>query len=146
MSMVLKVAGGVLLALLVLIVGCSALISSGTDSSDNASSQEGPRSLSGNSEFPPAGDVELAGCETDEFGYMTADLQVTNRSPEASTYSITVAFESPDGGQQFDTGAAFVDGLEPSQMRTATASSLTEAPGDFECRVSAVDRFASAGS
>jgi hypothetical protein len=87
-----------------------------------------------------AEDVDIDDCTTDESGFMVADLRVTNRSPEASNYFIEIAFETPDGDQQLATAVAFVTGLASDQSTSQVASSLTEASGDFECRVALVER------
>jgi hypothetical protein len=87
-----------------------------------------------------AEDVDIDDCTTDESGSMVAELRVTNRSPEASNYFIEIAFETPDGDQQLATAVAFVTGLAPDQSTSQVASSLTEASGDFECRVALVER------
>jgi hypothetical protein len=87
-----------------------------------------------------AEDVDLADCVTNEAGFMVAELRVTNRSPERSNYIIEVAFESPDGDTQLATAVAFVNDLAPDQSTDQEANSLTDATGDFDCRLSLVDR------
>lgn len=113
-----------------------------SDTADDASSDSGPRSLSGNDENPPANDVELTACRTDDLNHLEAVIEVTNKSSKASNYSVTVAFESPDGSQQYDTGAAFINGLEPGQSKTEDVATFKEPSGEYTCRITEVDRFA----
>jgi hypothetical protein len=146
------------LALLV-IIGLSVAASSGgsdedppvaaggedTGGEDTGGEDTGVRSSSGNEENPPADDVSVTSCEADDVGFMVAKGTVTNNSSEASDYIIEIAFESSDGATQYGTGSAFVSGLEPGQNTPLDANSLTEAGGEFVCRITEVDRFAAAG-
>lgn len=90
-----------------------------------------------------AEDVTMGECKLDEAGFMIATLTVTNNSSDPSTYSIEVAFESTDGKVQYDTGSAFVNELNSGQTTTVEANSLAEPPGEFDCRIADVSRFAS---
>ena len=87
-----------------------------------------------------ARDVGEPDCRVGESGFMEAELTVTNNSSERSNYIIDVTFESPDG-TQLETAVLFVNDLEPDQSTTDTASSLTEASGEFTCRVVDLERF-----
>ena len=113
---------------------CVALVVAVDDASDDVNQ----------SEADEADDVGEPECKTDEVGFMAATMQVTNNSSERSNYTIEVTFEDPNG-DQIETGAALVSALEPDQSTTATASSLTEAPGEFTCRVVDVERFSDEG-
>lgn len=85
-------------------------------------------------------DVSEPTCQTDEIGFMEAELTVTNQSSERSNYIIEVTFEAPDGSQ-LDTGTLLINSLEPGQSRTDTAGALSEPDGEFTCRVVEVSRF-----
>lgn len=89
-------------------------------------------------------DVTIADCTADAAG-MVAKLDVTNQSSKRSTYSVDVAFESPDGATQFATGWTFFDAVEPGQVATSEAHSFTAAPGEFTCRIVSVDRMEDVG-
>lgn len=47
-------------------------------------------------------------------------VTVTNHSSKRSDYDITIALESPDGSQQYDTAEVFITGLEPGQTKHDT--------------------------
>jgi hypothetical protein len=120
------------------LVGCGALVAlvaTAADDADETIEEEQARE---------AEDVEISECTTDGAG-MVAKLTVTNNSSKRSTYSVDVTFESPDGADQFATGFTFIDAVEPGQKATGEAHSLTEAPGEFECRVVTVERMADPG-
>jgi hypothetical protein len=91
-----------------------------------------------------AEDVRISECTNDAVG-MLARLEITNNSSKRSTYTATVAFESPDQTQQFDTALVFVDAVEPGQSTTAEAHSLIQAPGEYICRVTTMDRTEDVG-
>lgn len=88
-------------------------------------------------------DVAIESCSTDAAGWMTATVKITNNSDDPSTYSVDVAFESPDGATQLGTGTAFADELQNGQATSVEANSLKAPTGEFKCRVADVSRFAS---
>ena len=112
--------------------------SNNTSDSDDTSSSE--TDLGESSEVD---DVTISSCGADDLGQLEAVLRITNNSSKPSNYMINVAFESPDGLEQLDTGFAIVDTLQPGQSTNETAITFTEAPADFTCRVTSVDRYAS---
>ena len=91
----------------------------------------------------PSDDVKIATCATDSLGQLSASLKITNQSSKASSYFVTVVFESTDGSTQLDSTIASATNLEPNQNTTVDAVSFTDAPGGFKCRVTDVTRFAS---
>lgn len=128
--------------------------SGGGDDTDTATATDGGSenddssdvdSMSGNSENPPQNDVEVSACGVEEFSGPEATLNVTNNSSGRSNYIIEVSFESEDGAQQYGTGTAILNNLEPGQSKTETASAFEEVPegASFTCRLVEVDRFAS---
>ena len=76
-----------------------------------------------------------------------ATLTVTNHSSKASNYIITVAFDSPDGKTQLDTGNADVQNLAPGQNTSVHASSLKNElrSQPFICKVADVTRLSAVG-
>lgn len=137
---------------LVGVVGLLALVGSAEEdggSGDAASSDGGGGNGGGNGGNSGAADevddVEITACEVDQFNFLTAELQVTNNSSEASDYFIDVTFESRNGNEQFGTGLATVTNLRPGQTRTLEAASIDEAPAgaNFTCVVENVERTAS---
>lgn len=101
-------------------------------------------------EEPGLKDVTITSCavSTNEFIGPEAKLKITNNSSKPSNYLITVAFNSPDGATQYDTGSASVSNLAPGQTAEETASSLksetrAKAKAGMTCKVTNVTRFAS---
>jgi hypothetical protein len=72
---------------------------------------------------------------------------ITNHSSKASDYTVTVAFESPDGKTQLDTGNAVVAHLASGQSTSTDASSLNSSirGEQFTCKVVDVTRFSAVG-
>lgn len=118
-------------------------VASGDDSENDSGSDVD--SMSGNTDNPPQNDVEVSECGVEEFTGPEATLNVTNNSSGRSNYIIEVSFESEDGSQQYGTGTAILNNLEPGQSRTETAAAFEEVPegASFTCRLVEVDRFAS---
>jgi hypothetical protein len=70
-------------------------------------------------------------------------VSITNHSSSESNYIVTVAFNSPDGKTQYDTGDAAADNLGTGQTTTQTADSLkSDVPAGFVCKVVDVTRYA----
>lgn len=90
-------------------------------------------------------DVTIGTCAADAGNYLVAEVTAKNNSSKRSNYIITVAFESPDGSEQFDTAIAAINGLAPEQSATETAQTLTEASGEFTCKVTDVTRLSAEG-
>lgn len=95
-------------------------------------------------------DVTVTKCamSDNQFSGPEAVLKITNGSSKASNYSVQVAFVSPDGATQIDTGAVFVSSLAPGQSTEDRAVSLKsdsreKAKAGFSCKVLDVTRFAS---
>lgn len=89
-----------------------------------------------------AEDVSVIACDVDSIGWGSAKVMVRNQSSKTSTYSITIAFESADGAQQYGTGFTFVSDLRPGQTVVDEVSSLTEAPAGVTCRLTEAERHA----
>jgi hypothetical protein len=119
----------VALAVLLVVLLAVVLLAAAADDADDQRARE-------------AADVDLAGCSTNGVGHMAAGVTVTNQSSKRSTYLIDVALESPDGARQLATLPIVVKGLEPGQVKEQEASTLTAPSGEFECRVSKVERLA----
>lgn len=117
---------------LVLGVGCTALIGGAANEASKDIEEQKEDALD---------DAELVACETDEAGFMAATVRITNDSSERSNYDVTVSYTSPDGSEQYATGDAYAQALEPGQSRTEDAQSLEEPPGAFECEIKDVFRF-----
>ena len=103
----------------------------------------------GRTRVEEARDVEVTECGTDDDGFMTATVDVTNQSSETSDYLINVSFdiEVGDGDEQLATASATVRSLAPGQQTEVEARSSEEAPGDveFDCRRGFVDRRSTEG-
>ncbi|HET6951148.1 MAG TPA: hypothetical protein VFI47_12275 [Acidimicrobiales bacterium] len=100
----------------------------------------------GRHEATESGDVGEPACDVDRVGLMMAEVPVTNRSSERSSYVIQVSFEAPDGSQ-ISTAPALVSALEPGQSTTTRAQTLKRPPagGEFTCRVADTNRFSEEG-
>ena len=116
---------------------------SGSKSTSDSSSNSSDSSSSDVGESSEVDDVTITSCGADELGQLEAVLRITNNSSKPSNYMINVAFESPDGSEQLDTGFAVVDTLQPGQSTNENAITFTTAPADFKCRITSVDRYAS---
>ena len=103
----------------------------------------------GSGDHPAAADVAITKCAVakNPFEGPKATLSVTNHSSKSSNYLITIAFDSPDGTRQLDTGDASVDNLGPGQQTTTTALSLKSGlrKKKFVCKVTDVTRFSADG-
>jgi hypothetical protein len=153
---VLLIALGALFAGSVMFVGCVALVAS-SDVDPDPTRPPVVATPTGTGEAPPPPaetpvpaptglfqhpeDVTLESCGPGSLGWGDAGVRVTNNSSEASTYSIQVAFESPDRATLYATGYAFVSRLEPGQTTVSDASTATEVPADVVCRVTQASRY-----
>jgi len=80
-------------------------------------------------------DIDAVRCTLTTAG-MTAVIDLTNRSDRTASYSIGIAFESPDGTRQLDTTSAMVSSLEPGQTVTEETGAYEDVPSSgFRCRV-----------
>lgn len=130
----------------------STTVTSTSDSEgSNSSTADGTSSLAGvlsnlTTTTDSTADVTITKCglAANEFEGPQATLDVVNHSSQTSNYIITVAFDSPDGSQQLDTGDASVQALDPGQSTQVTAVSTNNnlrSGGQFTCKVSQVDRI-----
>lgn len=119
--------------MVVMLGGCIALIGSAAEEVANSRPLEHPE------------DAAIATCERDAvLGFPKATVTITNRSSEASTYTIRVSFQSQDGATQHGEGFAAVSRLEPAQQTTQDALGATQIPADqtVACVLSSVQRTA----
>ena len=134
MKTTLKIAAGIILAFVLLGVGCVALIGGAADeASDDLEEQQ----------VEEAADVapEVT-CAPDELDFATASGRVTNGSSEQSSYFITVTFAGPDG-VQYTEGIATVTDLAPGGTAEWDANGLEAWRDGTTCAVSDVERLAS---
>ena len=115
---------------------------SGTTDSGSSDTEQSSGSDSGKKNAPED-DVEIVGCTTNDLDWPEAQVKITNNSSKASNYMVEIVFESADGSTQIDTSMVVVNSLEPGQSATEDASALSEASGNFVCKVSDVTRYAS---
>jgi hypothetical protein len=88
-------------------------------------------------------DVTLSSCtDGGELVGPQATVTITNHGKSSASYFVTVEFVSSDGGTQYGTGTAIVNGLAPGQNATADATSFAagKASGSFKCRVTKVTK------
>jgi hypothetical protein len=127
--------------LVVLTLGSAAVLASGGSSGGSPGE--------GSAAHPATADVQIAKCALSKnpFEGPKATLKVTNNSSKPSDYIITIAFDSPDGSKQLDTGDATVNNLGPSQTTTTGAPSLKRSlrKKQFVCKVADVIRTSAVG-
>ena len=91
-------------------------------------------------------DVTITKCapSTNGFSGPEATVSVVNHSSKTSNYIITVAFESPNGATQLDTGNAAVQNLAAGQSNRNGGIFESELNSQqFVCKVADVTRYAS---
>lgn len=128
------------LASAVALTGCALPESEPGGAAPSASGQNAP---AGEGLFEHPEDVTVGTCVRDELtGWPKATLTIKNGSSKASSYSVTVSFQSPDGKTQFGEGLAGVTRLEPGQSTTQDAQGLAEVPAgaEFTCVVTSAKR------
>jgi len=132
-----------LIALIAIIVIAAVASSSGgkkTPAADKGSTVTGNNAAA-------AKDVQVTACGTDSSlgtNMIKSKVKVTNNSSKASSYVITVAFESADGTTQIDTGNVAIQNLAPGQSTVQDVLTGGTAPGGkFNCKVADVTRVAS---
>jgi ABC-type glycerol-3-phosphate transport system substrate-binding protein len=87
-------------------------------------------------------DVKL-GKSTEEYGFTTLPVKITNNSEKASDYYIEVVAESKDGSERIDFSNVFVSGLKPGQKATEEAMFTEDIPASAVFVVTEVQRTAS---
>ncbi|WP_322762567.1 hypothetical protein [Frankia sp. Cr2] len=88
-------------------------------------------------------DVQVTGCARDAtLGWPKATLTITNKSSKASSYSVTVSFQSADGSTQYGEGVAFVSSLAPGQKTVQAAQGTDDIPARSKlvCKVTSAKR------
>ncbi len=91
--------------------------------------------------------IKSCAISDNQFEGPKATLEVLNHSSKSSDYIITVAFDSPDGKTQLDTGTALVNNLAPNQQTSTDATSVKQDVRDqkFVCKVVDVTRTSAVG-
>ena len=103
---------------------------------------DGPNTASSNTEFPPADDVAITECTTQEaLGWPVAKLTITNNSPKSSTYMVSVNFVNT-AGQKIGEGMISSSNVAPGQQALVEASGTGEPEPGFTCEIAQVERFA----
>lgn len=92
-----------------------------------------------------ASDYQIVSCAKDNLGNLDAKVKITNTSTKPSNYTGTIAFDSPDGKTQYDTGPAFAQDVQPGQSTTVDATTLTPAPGPYICKLVDATRMSAVG-
>lgn len=84
-------------------------------------------------------DVTLGEPTTDQYGYTTITVTMTNTSDENQSPWVTVSAESADGTELYDTGHAIVNDLKPGQTTTQEITFTEDIPSDATFTVSDLD-------
>lgn len=134
MKTILKIAAGIILAVVLLGAGCTALLGSAVDESDDDIEEQ---------RAAEAADVadEIA-CGATDIGWGEAAGRVTNSSSKQSSYFITVTFTGADG-IQYAEGIATITDLAPGATAEWTASATEDWREGTTCKVTSVERLAS---
>jgi hypothetical protein len=152
-----------IIILIVIIASVSA--AGGSDSSTAADDHTGLSSTTGNTAAPKtsapkpgvskgiaskdaSNDVKVGKLKVEGggLGFGSVEVTITNHSSKRSDYAITVALESADGKQQFDTADVFVQNLEPGQSKKAEGEFLElpkKVPASAKLVLQEVERTAS---
>jgi hypothetical protein len=136
-------------ALAVVALGSLAVVASSSSGSNSGGGNSSP--VPGQSATPTGAfaDVTVSKCAlaANELEGPSATLTVVNHSSKQSNYIITVAFDSPDGKTQLDTGTATVENLNPGQTTSVEAPSLKSDLRNvqFTCKVADVTRLSAVG-
>jgi ABC-type oligopeptide transport system substrate-binding subunit len=132
----------------VILLGVAIVAASGSSSKSGSSTSPGVPGA-GNGSHPATADVTITKCaiSSNQFEGPTATLQVLNHSSKSSNYIIAVAFDSPDGKTQLDTGDAGVQNLASGQKTSTDASSLKSELRNqkFVCKIADVTRLSAVG-
>jgi hypothetical protein len=87
-------------------------------------------------------DVKLTKCGVDTgTGWPKATLTIINHGADKASYLVTIAFQSDDGGTQYDSAPTSVQDLSPGQKATTVAEGLAAAPRTFTCEIASVNRM-----
>jgi hypothetical protein len=128
-------------ASLIALPGCSTTDTGGGTTPPAAPGSAAPGG--GDKLFEHPEDVTVAGCIRDQTtGWAKAKLTVKNNSSKASSYAITVSFQSADGATQYGEGLAAVTSLAPGQTTTQEALGTSDIPAgaQFQCKVTSAKR------
>jgi len=131
---ILKIAAGIIVAVIVLGAGCAALLGNAAD--------EAAKDLEAEAEREAADVAAAVDCHPGDLGWAEAEGRVTNGSSGQSSYLITVTFQGPDG-VQYAEGFATVTDLAPGATAEWTASAVEDWRDGTTCRVTDVERIAS---
>lgn len=85
-------------------------------------------------------DAVLDDPTTDEFGYVTVPVTITNSGADTFTYWVDVAAVSADGTEQYETTSAFAENLAAGQSKTEELSFYADIPADATLTVVKVER------
>ncbi|MFJ4791747.1 hypothetical protein [Kitasatospora purpeofusca] len=133
---------GVLLLVGVIIAVVVAVGGTGSGPSNPSSaSASGPLTGSNNTDHPPAGDVTVAGCDTNAAKFPVAHLEIRNHTSKASTYIVSVEF-TDSSGTRLGEGLTSSTAVAPGQLVKTDTAAIVEVSGDIQCRVTRVDRYA----
>lgn len=86
------------------------------------------------------GDAVLGDPTTDEWGYLTVPVTITNSAVDTFSYWVDAAAVNEDGSEQYATTSAFAESLAPGQSKTEELAFYEEVPGDATLAVVAVER------
>jgi len=95
-------------------------------------------------EHPPRRDVEVLSCSSDDSGFVTVEIVITNHTPTTNDYAISLRLE--DGsGTRLGSGFASHSSVEPDErVEVEGFGSVNSPSGELEeCDVDDVQRYPS---
>lgn len=139
-----KVLLGVVIAGVLMVGGCLALVGGGLAAVDQEMKQDDKTAANGGVTSITNDDavkhVTLKSCKIDGFGLVTARLKIHNRGDDQATYAI--AGEVLAGKRRVGEFFATSNDVRPGQRVTTQGSgTVSKTPPDYSCKLVSVDRF-----
>ncbi len=113
-----------------------------TQQSENAQTRQRSDSLK-TADTPEARDVRILGCGTDDRGFGSARVLITNSTSQRATYYVRVLFTAAGNGRIVSDAVASVKRLPPGQAAPLqSVNAVDSAPGEqVDCTLASVSRF-----
>jgi hypothetical protein len=86
-------------------------------------------------------DLAVGPAESNQLGWITVPVTVTNSGTQTFTYSATLVAESKNGKKSYGRGPVFVENLGPGKKEKVTVDFFEDVPADAVYRVESVERY-----
>ena len=138
-----KVLLGVVVALVLILGGCLAVVAVGVNEVDKELRKDAETSAKGGVTSRTDDDaidhVKIRSCKVSEYGAVTARLLITNGGDDQASYIITA--EAVKRGERVAELTAIANDVRPSQKVNTDATGSVEGRPRVTCRLVSVDRF-----